>query len=83
MVPAGMVSAPRGDQSARRWRSPGSGGANRLGFSAAARRDVRADGGSLTGAVESEEAEDFAGSDVQMEIVYGSEFAVLLGEAAD
>ena len=45
MVLAGIVSAPRVGRSARRWRSPGSGGANRLGFSAAARRDVRADGG--------------------------------------
>jgi hypothetical protein len=45
--------------------------------------EENADGGGFTGAVESEKAEDFAGSNVQVEVVYGFEFAVLLGEAAD
>src|ERR1039458_147811 len=42
-----------------------------------------ADGGGFAGAVEAEKAEDFAGSDVQVQIVYGGEFAVLLGEGPD
>jgi hypothetical protein len=41
-VPAGMVSALPADRCGRRWRSPGSGGANRLGFSAAATSGIPA-----------------------------------------
>src|ERR1039458_7513851 len=38
----GFLGEPRGGRSARRWRSPGSGGANRLGFSAAATSGIPA-----------------------------------------
>jgi hypothetical protein len=45
--------------------------------------EQNADGGGFTGAVESEEAEYLAGCDVQVEIVYRYEFAVLLRESSD
>ena len=45
--------------------------------------EENADGGGFTGAVESEKPEDFARRDLQVQIVYGGEFAVTLGEGPD
>jgi hypothetical protein len=45
--------------------------------------EENADGGGFAGAVESEKAEDLAGSDVEVQIVYGYQFAILLAKTPD